>query len=473
MNDELYSYANSFEIARDNSYAAFHRMYKNTNGEIDIQESFSEVLGTYLKEVVSSKLQETTGFLEPVKRLGKSIIEHLTGNYEIGIGDADFEELTRNSETISSIVAYSNKEELTNGLKNPEELGKGIADGVIANSLIESPDIEKAKNSFELSGENIKKFFGNAIYNITHLNKHVANAIGAISGMNREESKGLNENLIGKTIGGLAYEFLSGTLISKRNFTDVRNSESMQKTINEEGILHFTSPENVQKILDSGYIKPSSFLESDLTAKKSFFFAGTPTFEDLLINIPAYDVMTAVRIRPTEEQIDNLKYRGLNDRAVVQDGAFNFDKSQAEVAYFGLMYDKEKDSIYLGEITEEQSKNYEVPEEVKKAYSYNRESGFHPIKNFANMMKMNTYGMYAEYKHHQKLLKMEEVLREKGITSFRDVNDATLVELGDIEQAYISTKDKSVDRHTLFTTIKDKFTHEKSIEESEIGFEKL
>lgn len=51
---------------------------------------------------------------------------------------------------------------------------------------------------------------------------------------------------------------------------------------------------------------------------------------------------------------------------------------------------------------------------------------------------------------------MESILREKGIRSFRDVNDATLVELADIEQAYVSTRDKSVDRHTLFSSIKDR-----------------
>ena len=37
-----------------------------------------------------------------------------------------------------------------------------------------------------------------------------------------------------------------------------------------------------------------------------------------------------------------LKYRALNDRAVVKDGDFEFSNEQAEIAYFGLMYDKEK-----------------------------------------------------------------------------------------------------------------------------------
>ena len=82
------------------------------------------------------------------------------------------------------------------------------------------------------------------------------------------------------------------------------------------------------------------------------------------------------------------------------------------------------------------------------------------------MMKMNTYGMFAEYKHHQKLLQMQSVLRENGI-DFRDVNDATLVELADIEQAYLTTKDNSVDRRTLFSSIKEKLNLQRNPRESE------
>ena len=477
MSNELYSYADVYSYANSIAYNNFNNRYNEYSEETRQEESFSDILTTYLKEVVGTKFQDGTKYLDVVKRLGKSIVEHITGNYEIGIGDADYFELMQDSESISNVVAYSDKDSLEAFLENPEELGKGISDGVIANGLIESPDQEKATAAFSRSGNDIKKFFSDALYNITNLNNYIATGIAKLAGMDKEKSNGLNDNLIGKTIGGFAYEFLSGALIAKRHFSDVKNSESMKNLIEQEGILHFTSPANIQKILDSGYIKPSSVLESDVTAKKSFFFAGAPTFEDLLINIPAYNVMTAVRIRPTENQMENLRYRSLNDRAVVQDGKFEFSKEQADIAYFGLMYDEEKKSIYLGEISEEQAKDYVPPKEVTDTYSFGKREGFHPIKNFSDTMKMNTYGLYAEYKHHQKLLQMEKNLREKGITSFRDVNDATLVELSDIEQAYISTKENSVDRQTLFSRIKDRLltrsNDTKSKEESELENEQL
>ena len=458
----------SFGMGFDQLFHEARNIYetmKIQNPDVSNYELFNRIITNNLTSIVEKKLPEND-YVEKIKRLAKSIVERITGDYEIGIGDADFETIAKNSETLSSIVAYSNNDELENTLEQPDELGKGIADGVVASGLIESPDKNKAVKFFSISGSDIKNFFNNALKNISHLNEHVAEAIANLTGMNREDSQGLNDNLLGKTIGGLAYEFLSGTLLAKRHFTDVRNSESMQKKIEEEGILHFSSPENVKKILDSGKVKASNILDSDLTKKKSFFFAGTPTFEDLLINIPAFNVMTAVRIKPTEAQMDNLKYRALNDRAVVQDGTFEFSPEQAEIAYFGLMYDKEKDSIYLGEITEEESKTYVPPKEVTDAYKYDGKKGYTSIKSFVEMMKMNTYGMFAEYKHHQKLLQMQSVLRENGI-DFRDVNDATLVELADIEQAYLTTKDNSVDRRTLFSSIKEKLNLQRNPKESE------
>lgn len=389
-------------------------------------------------------IDKTTGF-------AKRAVEHLTGDYQIGTGEIDFEELIGNAETISSVIAYSNDNELNELLEKEsiENFADGVIDGVVANELISSNRKEEAKSKFETNSENIKSFFKNSIYNITHLNSKVANYIAHITKMDSQESKELNGNLLGKVIGGISYELLSGTLIKKRHFTDVTNSKSMLEKIEKEGILHFSCPEAVEKIMNSGKVKKSNFLESDLTKNKSFFFAGIPTFEDLLINIPAYDVMTAVRIRPTNEQINDLKYRALNDRAIVKDGDFRFNKAQAEVVYFGLKFDEENNKIFLGELTEEEAKDFQVSDKVRNAYHYEGKKS-----KLSEKIKMNAYGFYAEYKHHQKLLQMEEVLKQNEITDFKDVNDKTLVELGDIEQAYIDTKDKSVERRSLITLIK-------------------
>ena len=175
------SFAIGFEQITQKSRAIYEAMLAK-NPDITNQELFSEILVSGLSNVVENKLPGKD-YLEKIKRFGKSIVEHITGNYEIGIGDADFETLLNNTEVISSVVAYSNNDELENRLEEPEESGIGVSDGVVATGLIESPDKPKAVKFFSLSGEDIKNFFNNALKNIAHLNEHVAEAIATISGM--------------------------------------------------------------------------------------------------------------------------------------------------------------------------------------------------------------------------------------------------------------------------------------------------
>lgn len=466
--EQFYSFANSIEAAKVENYNYFLKKDSKNVKTTD----YIKMLNNYFQKILEEKLKNKDLIKEKAYSLSKSFIEHLTGDYEIGLGET-FEEIDEKSEVFASILAYSDEKNLETSLSQDKEteVAETIVDGSISSGIIggisDERTSQKAKENFEQKDQTMKTFFKEAIDTIIHLNEKVANGIAHISGMDKEESQGLNENILGKFIGGLGYEFISGTLISKRHFTSIQNSESMQELINNEGILHFSSPSNIEKIMQQGKIKKSNMLISDMTMPKSFFFAGVPTFEDLLINIPAYNVMTAIRIRPTEEQMKQLKYRAINDRAVVKDGDFEFSEDQAEVAYFGLMYDKELDRIYLGEITKEESEQFQVSEEVKNAYHYK------PGKNtIIDEIKMNSYGLYAEYRHHQKLLQMERELKEKGIKDFKNVSDASLVELADIKDAYISTKGKSVERKGIFDKIKQTMLARtvdktKSIEEKE------
>lgn len=136
----------------------------------------------------------------------------------------------------------------------------------------------------------------------------------------------------------------------------------MQELINNEGILHFTSPSNIEKILNSGKIKPSD----------------------------------------------------------------------------------------LGEISKEEAENFQVSDEVRNAYNYKPKGN-----TLMDNIKMNAYGFFAEYKHHQNLQRMESEMEKSGITSFRDVSDQDLVRMDDIEEAYLGTKDRSIERKRLFDGIKE------------------
>ncbi|MCI8471009.1 MAG: HD domain-containing protein [Clostridia bacterium] len=448
------TFAEIFEKVKIDNYKLYNERYQKGE-KINTKNAMLEILNNYLQNIIPEK-SNLYNTVNKIREFGKRAVEHLTGDYEIGIGDVDFDELIENAETISSMIAYSNNDELNEILEKNDINGfaDGVVDGLVASDLILSESRkEEAKENFKSASDKVRTFFINSIDNIANLNTKVANFIAHSTKMDTEESKELNTNLFGKAVGGILYEFISGTLGKKRHFTDVKNSPSILEKIEHEGILHFASPTTIDKIMESKKIKKSNFIGSDLTKKKCFFFAGVPTFEDLLINIPAYDVMTAIRIKPTEDQIEDLKYRAINDRAVVKDGDFRFNKEQVEIVHYGLKFDEEKRQIYLGELTEEEAKDFEVSKEVRDAYHYEGKKS-----TLAEKAKMNIYGLYAEYKHHQKLLQMEGKLRENGIRDFRNVNDRTLVELGDIEQAYIDTKDRSVERKNLMTLIKSRLT---------------
>ncbi len=328
MNEEI---PNLIVLANEQNYKHFAESSSSS------RINFALMLKNYLQKMIAYKVKDFGGIKQKSILLTKCLVEHLTGDYEIGLGDESFEEQNERAEMLTNIIAYSDNDELEDILKSnkEKELAQIVVDGSVATGIVgdlENRDVQtKAKQNFNNSEEKMKKFFLKSLNNIMHLNRTLANGIAHVTGMDKEKSMELNHNIAGKLIGGIAYEILSVTVISKRHFTSIQNSKSMTKTIQEEGILHFSSPATIEKIMESGKVKKSNAYVSDLTASKSFFFAGTPKFEDLLINIPAYDVMTAVRIKPTSEQMKDLKYRAINDRAVVKNGDFEFSKDRQKL----------------------------------------------------------------------------------------------------------------------------------------------
>lgn len=456
MENQTYE-ANLIEYIRTKNYNFFGKE-KNMDNNI-----FAEMMKNYIKEILQNKSLNIADIAEKTKKIGTNIVECITGNYNLGIENRTFEEIDEISEIYANVIGESNDKDLKEILINNQEkqLAETIGHGSIASGIIpldiSKEDIEKANRNFYGCPDRFRKIFKDSIYNILHINEKIANQIAHISGLNNDSSKELNANIYGKLIGGLTYDLISGTLMNKRRYTPILNSKSMEEIIRENGILHFSSPATCEKILESGEIKASSVLTSDMTSKKSFFFGGVPTPEDLIMNIPLYNVMTAVRIKPTEEDMNKLKYRPLNDRAVVYDGNYKFEPQKAEIAYFGLMYDKENHKLYFQEMQKEESEKYTPSEELKNVYNIDKKP------SLKDNIKINAYGFYAEYKHHQKFLQMEKDMREKGLT-FRELTENQLVEMSDIESTYIETRDKSVERQSILGKIKKVITKNKANE---------
>ena len=100
-------------------------------------------------------------------------------------------------------------------------------------------------------------------------------------------------------------------LASKMVYTDVEKVAEIKKNILENGLYHITREESADKILQSGYIRPSgSFLS--LGRKKVFFFAGIPEpdliRENILELYRQYE-WTAIKVMPNEKDLDRYKTR--------------------------------------------------------------------------------------------------------------------------------------------------------------------
>lgn len=200
-----------------------------------------------------------------------------------------------------------------------------------------------------------------------------------------------------KAIFGFMADFFGGNLLSKLIYLDVNDNESMIEKIKKEGIVHFTSSYNADKILnaDNNYIKSSNLMLSG-GKKKTYFFAGMPSFKDITINIYSYNVMYGIRIYPDNDQLSKLIYREYNDKAVAYNGNFHFRHDQVKKVYYGLKMNEKKELFYE-EITEEEAKNYKISNELKQFYN-----GDGSLKH---KLICNAYSFYYELENYIKLLK--------------------------------------------------------------------
>lgn len=164
----------------------------------------------------------------------------------------------------------------------------------------------------------------------------------------------------------------SGILISKGFDSRIIDKNATFMKIVNEGLYHFTSLENAKKILDSGYIKPSSPFVSYGTKEKCYFFAGMPDYETYAQNVNKnisdnYE-LTALKININYEELATFKQRTLGDQALVFEGNYELPKDRVEIVEVVLDVDKNK-KIYLREKTEEEKTNGFIPSsELKQLY---------------------------------------------------------------------------------------------------------
>ena len=147
----------------------------------------------------------------------------------------------------------------------------------------------------------------------------------------------------------------------------------MKDKILTAGLYHVTTAENAQKIMESGYIKPSNSILS-LGRKKCFFFAGLPSYRDLSSNCASeaskYE-FKAIKLEPNSEEISKFRQRSFNDDSITFQGRCELPEERTRIVDLVLDID-EKGNIYTREKTEEEMEKYVPnPELVKKMTTLN------------------------------------------------------------------------------------------------------
>ena len=168
--------------------------------------------------------------------------------------------------------------------------------------------------------------------------------------------------MIGDFLLGSFVAYNCAMLALKMKYVKIENQA--KENILENGLYHFTSKENAEKILEDGYIRPSGRILS-LGSKKTFFFAGIPDLSMLRENIAdsanQYE-WTAIKINPDENDIANYKIRAYDDNSVIFKGTCNLNNKK--VKKVELVLDLNQDGIpYIREKSQEELEKGYIPSE--------------------------------------------------------------------------------------------------------------
>lgn len=185
-------------------------------------------------------------------------------------------------------------------------------------------------------------------------------------------------------------KFFNSPIIQKRDL--------LLKCYNE-GLYHLTEEENVSKILESGYLKASSYFNS-YGSKKVFMFAGIPSFEEVCSNLGGKTKFIAIKINPTYNQLTDFFYRSKNDYAISYNGDLNLTNKQIEICYLGLY--KNNNNLEYKKISKAEYDNYQPNFKIEWMQH-----------KFAFFLKNMEISLLKEYKDTIKYLKNNNFTENK------------------------------------------------------------
>ncbi|MCX8074946.1 MAG: hypothetical protein N2749_05105 [Clostridia bacterium] len=219
-------------------------------------------------------------------------------------------------------------------------------------------------------------------------------------------------------------------------------NESIKKTILNEGLYHFTSEESADKILSSGYIKPTKgILNNHGFGNKVYMFPGIPDFELSKKNLPdktnplinGNTEFFAIKLNINEDELGKYKQR-LQDNAITYRGKCELPNDR--VKKVSIVVDLDKDDKYiLREKTEEEIINGYVPsdklkEKLKEDKSnifketvnnYNNEIS-HAYKALGNIFKGFASSIKGRFNRNKTLPEASGISRDREKINKEDAN---------------------------------------------------
>ena len=125
-----------------------------------------------------------------------------------------------------------------------------------------------------------------------------------------------------------------------------------------EGLIHITSEDTCDAIMQSQEMYASSRFASYGIHKRCFFFAGIPDFVNVCLNCHPEQKLTAIRLKLPYEKLAEFDYRSANDGAISYKGNLDLRDAVVEKVYLGL---KEKEGeLYYDEISAQEYANYQL-----------------------------------------------------------------------------------------------------------------
>lgn len=195
--------------------------------------------------------------------------------------------------------------------------------------------------------------FGEAFDGVKHVVKKVDLSGIKNNDMLKNVGAYISANNPIKSISGIILSPV--TLASKFFRGKLYNNIPLKNKALSNGILHFSNAADA--ILDSGYVRKSG-IGASYGKPSSFFFAGVPEPGDIAMNCKLSNKLEAVRIKPTEEVLDNFKYRNINDEALMWDGDFNFKEMGLESEKVYVILENNNGKLQYKEVSKEIYDNY-------------------------------------------------------------------------------------------------------------------